>query len=318
MEWAALPREVRERVEARLGSRVVRAVTQPGGFSPGVAARVQLASGERVFVKAVGSVPNADAPGLHRAEARVAGALPGGAPVPRLLAHVEVDGWVALVFEDVVGRTPAQPWEPAELARVLAASADLAALLDPAPLAAPTLAERYAEKFRGWRLLSAARDADRADPANPADRADLAGLGPWARRHLPRLAAAEPAWVAASAGRALAHGDLRADNVLLTADRVVFVDWPSASIGVPWFDVVALGPSVIMWNGPSALPVLDAHLTARAADPHAVTVLLVAISGYFAHQSILPAPPGLPTLRPFQRAQAEGALTWLRSRPGWR
>jgi hypothetical protein len=306
MEWAALPSRVRERVEERIGARVVGAVTQKGGFSPGVAARVRLADGGRVFVKAVGVEPNGDAPGLHRAEARVAGALPAGAPVARLLGVVEVDGWVALVFEDVAGRTPAQPWRSAELARVLAASAGLAALLDPAPLPAPTLAERNAEPFRGWRLLA----AERADV--------LAGLGPWARRHLARLAAAEPAWVAASAGSALVHCDLRADNVLLTADRVVFVDWPWASIGVPWFDVLALGPSVIAWNGPSAVPVLDAHLAARGADPEAVTALLVALAGRFLHQSTLPAPPGLPTLRPFQRAQGEGALTWLRSRPGWR
>jgi hypothetical protein len=306
MEWAELPRRVREHVEARLSARVVRAVTQPGGFSPGVAARVQLADGRQVFVKAVGPLPNADAPGIHRSEARVAAALPTGAPVPRLLADVEVDGWVALAFEDVAGRAPAEPWLPDELARVLAASAELAVLLDPAPLPAPALAERYAEKFCGWRLLAAAPPAV------------LAGLGPWARRHLPRLAATEPAWVAASAGRALVHCDLRADNVLLTADRVVFVDWPWASIGVPWFDVVALGPSVIMRNGPSVVPLLDGHLAARAADPEAVTALVVAVAGCFLHQSTLPAPPGLPTLRAFQRAQSDAALTWLRTRPGWR
>ena len=62
LPWEALPGEVRDAIERELGSRVVRAVTQPGGFSPGVAARLELEDGGRVFVKAVGPEPNPDSP----------------------------------------------------------------------------------------------------------------------------------------------------------------------------------------------------------------------------------------------------------------
>src|SRR5215207_5102349 len=82
-EWSALPGQVQDWVGTLLGSPVTSAVNQPGGFSPGLAARVQCADGSRAFVKAVGMQLNPDAPGLHRAEARFAAALPASAPTPR-------------------------------------------------------------------------------------------------------------------------------------------------------------------------------------------------------------------------------------------
>jgi hypothetical protein len=36
------------------------------------------------------------------------------------------------------------------------------------------------------------------------------------------------------------------------------------------------------------------------------------MAGYFAERGRLPDPPGLPTLRPFQRAQGEVATAWMR------
>jgi hypothetical protein len=38
------------------------------------------------------------------------------------------------------------------------------------------------------------------------------------------------------------------------------------------------------------------------------------VAGYFARQSIKPAPPGLPRIREFQRAQGAVALSWLLGR----
>jgi hypothetical protein len=215
---------------------VVEAVTQPGGFSPGVAARLKTATGKRAFVKAVGPVPNPESPDIHRAEARIAASLPEGTPAPRLLGFFDQDGWVALMFEDIEGHLPAQPWAADELARVLQAVAELAVALTPAPIDAPTVADRFGEEFRGWRRLA---EAGRRGEGN------LAGLDPWARRHLADLAALENRWAAAAAGASLVHADLRADNLLLTGDRVVVVDWPWACLAVSWFDLVAVLPSSI-------------------------------------------------------------------------
>jgi aminoglycoside phosphotransferase (APT) family kinase protein len=299
---------VRGRVEAGLGAPVANAVTQRGGFSPGVAARVRLADGRRYFVKAVGPEPNPDAPGLHRAEARITAALPAAAPVPRLVLSQDLAGWVVLVLEDVDGRPPREPWQPDELARVLAAAGELSALLDPSPVQAPALAEACGEQFRGFRALYATAGEGLGDVG---DRLD-----PWVRRRLAELAEREAGWAAAAAGTALVHGDLRADNLLLTDGRVVFVDWPWAAIGAPWFDVVAMGPSVVMQSDDPAAAVtrLERHLAGRGADPEDVTAVLVAVAGYFLHSCLQAPPPGLPTLRAFQRAQGEAALRWLRGR----
>ena len=113
VEWGAAPVWLREEVEVRLGARVAGAVTQVGGLSPGVAARLRLVDGRRVFVKAVGPEPNPDSPGAHRAEARNMGLLPRSAPAPRLLWSLDRHGSVALAFEDVDGAHPALPWRPA-------------------------------------------------------------------------------------------------------------------------------------------------------------------------------------------------------------
>ncbi len=291
-----------------MGSHVVAAATQPGGFSPGAAARLVLADGRRVFAKAVGPEPNPESPGLYRDEARIAGKLPAAAPAPRLLESFEQDGWVLLLFEHIDGAMPAEPWRAGELARVLDAVTDLAEALTPAPagVGAPSTAERMGAEFRGWRSLAG------ASPGH------LAGLDPWAARHLPRLAGLEAGWEQAAAGGSLVHGDLRADNLLLTADRVYVVDWPWASIAQPWVDLLGMLPSIAMQGGPPPEQIFLAHPVTRAADPDAATAVLAAVAGYFVSRARQPAPPGLPTLRAFQHAQGQVALSWLRQRTGWR
>ncbi|TYB42540.1 aminoglycoside phosphotransferase family protein [Actinomadura chibensis] len=302
LPWERTPAHVRAGVEALLEGRVVEAVSQPGGFSPGVAARLLLDDGRRAFAKSVGPEPNPDSPGIHRAEARIAAALPASAPVPRLLGALDRDGWVTLVFEDVDGRHPRDPWSDADLGRVLGALGELASAMTPSPVDAPTLAERFGGAFRGWRILA-------ADPGRA-----LAGLDPWARTNLARLAALEAEWEDAAAGTTLAHADIRADNVLLTADRVVVIDWPWACLAAPWFDLLAMLPSVRMQGGPPPDDVFAAHPLGRDADAEAVTRVVAALAGFFVEQGLRPPPPGLPTLRDFQAAQGAEALTWLRRR----
>jgi aminoglycoside phosphotransferase (APT) family kinase protein len=306
--WTDVPDAIRARLEADLGAPVVEAVTQPGGFSPGVAARLRLADGSRAFVKAVGPTPNPDSPGIHRAEARIAALLPSDAPVPRLLSSYEEDGWVVLAFTDIDGRMPALPSQQAELDLVLDAMTDLAVTLTPSTVDVQTFADRLADQFTGWRTL-AANDTLAAE------------LDPWPRRHLTALAELEAGWAPHSVGTTLLHGDLRADNILLTDDPappVVFVDWPWACVGAPWLDLLCMLPSVAMHGGPDPETVFTTHPVGAAAPPESVTTVLAAVAGYFIGNGVLPPPPGLPTLREFQLAQGRVALTWLAARTGWR
>lgn len=303
--WGDLPAPVRDAVAEVLGDPVVEAVTQSGGFSPGVAARVATAGGRRAFVKAVSAHANPDSPGIHRDEARNAAALPAKVPAPRLLGTYDDGTWVALVFEDVVGRQPHVPWRKGELGVVLDAVGELSRTLTPAPITAPPLVESLTGTFRGWQRM-----IDQGDTG--------AGLDPWTVRHLPRLAALSARWADLAVGDTLAHCDLRADNMLLTGDgRVVFVDWPHALSGAaPWFDLLLLLPCVRAQGGPDPEAVFTTHPLGRDADPDGVTATLAAFAGFLIERSRRAPVPGIPTLRPFQRAQGEAAVEWLRVRLG--
>jgi hypothetical protein len=296
------PPALRAWVDGVLGSPVVSATTQPGGFSPGVAARLVCADGSRAFCKAVSERSNPFSPQMHRAEAGHTAALPIAAPVPRLLAAYDDGSWVALLLEDIDGHNPAQPWQPAELSRVVAAFDELAALLTPCPVAVDSVADALREELTNWRLLV---------------DAPLPGLDEWFVRHLDALAELEGRWEAASAGDTLLHTDLRADNVLLTSDRVWVVDWPAAARGHPLLDLVSFAPSVAMQGGPEPADLLALSRTGRAADPDRLLPLVCALAGYFNRQALLPPPPGLPTVRVFQAAQGAVMLRWLAELTGW-
>ena len=214
-----MPARVQREVERWLGSDVTRAVTQPTGFSPGVAARLTAGNGRRVFAKAVGPEPNADAPSIHRREISIVAALPPNAPVPRLLwSYDEGDGgWVVLVFEDVEGRHPTQPWRLDELDRVVAAMEQLATTLTPSPVPvsiAGTVSDRFATGLRGWR------------PLRDEQPSRVGRLEAWSRRNLEKLVQIEDTIGESVAGDTLSHLDIRADNILLTDQRTWFVDWP--------------------------------------------------------------------------------------------
>jgi hypothetical protein len=307
LPWSAIPAPLRAEVERLLGARVTEAVTQPGGFSPGVAARLRLSDGSRAFVKAVGDI-NPESPEIHRAEARIAAALPASAPAPRFLGSIDSAGWVILLFADVAGRLPAQPWQQGELDRVLAALTNLATALTPAPIDVPSVSSRLPSLGSGWARLAKARETEAMH---------LGDLGSWAARHLDDLAAAESGWAAGVAGDALVHADIRADNILLTDDSVVFVDWPWACRAASWFDLIAMLPSVAMQGGPPPEQIAARHPVISGVDAGAITALVAALAGLFLWLCRQPDPPGLPTLRAFQRGQGEVALEWLRERSGW-
>lgn len=303
VSYEATPAALRAWADDALGSPVISAVTQTGGFSPGVAVRLVCADGQRAFCKAVTDV-NDFAAAAHRREQRINAALPADVPAPRLLASYDEDSWVALLLADIDGRQPSLPWQDDELRRVLDAIDAMLAQLTPSPVAeVPTLAGSWREDFGNWR----------AAVAEPPD-----GLGDWVQRNLERLATLESQWEAAAGGDTLVHTDLRADNMLLTEDRVWMVDWPHAARGAAIFDLVAFAPSVAMQGGPDPSTLLSLSATGRRADRDALTALVCAVAGYFVVHALAPAPPGLPTLRPFQAAQGEVTLRWLAELTGWR
>jgi aminoglycoside phosphotransferase (APT) family kinase protein len=306
LQWDEVPEVARRAFADWAGSPVVAVLSQPSGFSPGVAARVRLSDGRGMFVKAIGPKPNPDSPAFHRMEARIVSALPAGVPAPRLRWVYDENNWVILAFDEIDGHHPAQPWRDDELQGILDGMVSLAGVLTPSPLRAGevrTLGEQLATRIRGWQIL---RDA-------PPD-----GLDEWSRRHLDELAYLEARAPAAAIGDTLLHFDVRADNILIGPDgRVWFVDWPHACVGAAWFDAVAFAPSVTMQGGPPPEEALARYNGTRAADPDNVTACIATVAGFFTRTTLEPPPPGLPTVRAFQAAQAIVAREWLTRRTGW-
>jgi aminoglycoside phosphotransferase (APT) family kinase protein len=176
---------------------------------------------------------------------------------------------------------------------VLDALAELAAALTPAPIDAAPVEETLDEMFHGWRTLETHVDD-------------------WAAEHLDELRELESRWADAAAGETLLHCDVRADNILLTPERVVFVDWPHACVGAAWVELLAFLPSVAMQGGPHPWTVFESHPVGRDVPPERLQPVLAALAGFFLQRSTLPPPPGLSTLREFQRGQGVEALAWLR------
>jgi aminoglycoside phosphotransferase (APT) family kinase protein len=213
-----------------------------------------------------------------------------------------------LVFDEVSGHHPAQPWRPEELDRVLAGLANLAERMTPSPLALPavgTAADAVARQLCGWQRLA-------NDDGGGRDRLDA-----WSLRHLEALASLEALAPQAVAGETLLHFDVRADNVLLAPETVWFFDWPHARIGAAWLDVVGFAPSVTMQGGPPPDEVLARSPAARTADAEAITAAIATVAGFLTRQALQPPPPGLPTVRAFQAAQGIVAREWLAARTGW-
>ncbi|MET8910519.1 phosphotransferase [Micromonospora sp. NPDC004551] len=301
IRWSDLPGPVRAAVEEILGDRVVAAESQHGGFSPGTADRVRTAGGGRAFVKAVSPAQNDRSPTLHRAEARNAAALPPATPAPRLLGSHDDGDWIALVFSDVEGRHPVTPWEAGELAAVLSTLEVMAGVLTPAPAAVvATATEQLGYDFGGWRRL-----AD--DP--PAD------LDPWAAARLPELCAATDRGLAALAGDTLCHVDIRADNLLIGPDgSVTVVDWPWACRGPAWLDSLLVLVNVQVHGGHDPEALLAARPLLAGVDPADLTGVLAGFTGFFLDGARQPPPPGIPTVRAFQRLQGDALLPWLARR----
>ena len=190
---------------------------------------------------------------------------------------------------------PHRPWRPDELARVLDAFSAAARAGTPCPV--PGLPSAATHRLGGLARLDAPSVADLLDP--------------WSRDHLAELIALEAGWRDAIVGDTLLQFDTRADNMLLGADHVWLVDWPHAVVGAPWVDLLGFLPSAVLDGAPDPEAIWLAHPLGAAAEPARADAVLAAFTGYFLRQSTRPPPPGLPTVRAFQRAQGDIALAWL-------
>ncbi|MFB7116013.1 phosphotransferase [Streptomyces sp. NPDC056291] len=235
---------------------------------------------------------------FHRREIAVSQRLPEGAPAPRLLDAYDDGTWVMLAFEDIPGRLPAQPWQPDELDRVLAAVTDMTEVLTPSPVDDAILGK---PRLGGW--LDVVADA--------AVRAKVVEVSPWAAHHFDDLVALEQN--ASLVGSTLLHGDLYPFNIMLTADRVFVVDWPHAWVGPRHCDVVTLLSSAWL-SGVDPQPMADRHPLIHDLDPVRVNEVLALQAGFLLRTAAVAGPAADRNLVAMMTALGLAALRWLRQR----
>lgn len=304
--WDAVPGPVRDSVDKLMGSPVTETRTVVGGFSPGPAVRAVLQDGRSVFLKAASTTMNEDSVRMHRHERDVLEALPSFVPAPSLIGCIDDGHWVVLAVEWIDGRTP-EATSAADVQRILGLLHLLAERTDGVEIGEiGTVAQSHTDLFGHWSQLAAEQPDE---------------LDPWTLRYLDRLVEIDAHAPDATAGAHLVHLDVRTDNVVLAAagdGRDVLVDWPGAALGAPWIDLAALLPALHLDGGPSPEEIFDSTQLGQRSGSDSVDAFLVALAGYFTRNSLRPAPPGLPTLRPFQAAQGVVARQWISQRIGLR
>jgi hypothetical protein len=299
LDWSRVPERVREAVDEALGSPVAHAATQTGGFSPGAAARLRLADGRAAFVKACGAALNPDTPDLNRAEVVALSLLPPDVPAPRLIASYDDGDWVALVLEDVDGHRPQTPW----------AQPDVDAVTSALTVLSRTTAHQALPTFDNAALALSAWDDVATDPA---------GIDPGLLARLPELLDLQARAQEVTVGSSLVHWDARNDNILVRPDgEAVLLDWAWACRGAPWLDTLLLATDFRIQGGPDA----DAYL--RCAEPtrevpgEDLRAVIACMVGVWSERARRPAPPGLPTIRPWQANCAAAALRWMDDGTAW-
>jgi hypothetical protein len=299
LRWQQVPAGIRSEVERLAGGQVLAAVNCADGFSPGLASRLTLAGGRMAFVKAMDAGAWPDQVSIYRAEAAVAAALPREVLAPRLLGSFDDRRWVVLVFECVDGAVPDLGARPAEAYRVAAALGALARRLTPAPVAVPARHPRLG----GWAELA-------------RDRRMLAGLpalSGWATERLADLIALEAAGLSAARGGSLVHFDAYPHNILLTKNRVVFVDWPHARLGAPFLDLIMFASSAAA-AGLDPEPILAQEAVTAEVSPPTIDAVLAAHAGFCVAGGLEAVPAGLAPIAAAKASLGRAATNWLERR----
>ena len=248
--------------------------------------RVVLGDGRRAFVK-VGLDENAEE--WLRGEYLVYSAV--HAPfLPEFIGWH--DGEVTLLaIADLSDAHWPPPWEPGQIEAVLAALDELHET--PPPPGLPSIAAER-DWLNGWELV--------AEDPEPLLSTGLCSAA-WLDEAF--LLLLETGRSCPIDGDAFLHLDVRSDNLCLRDGQAVLVDWNLAHVGDPLLDVVAWLPSLKLEGGPDPWELVS--------DSRGFAAL---IAGFFASRAGLPPPETAPTVREFQRVQAEIALPWAATELG--
>lgn len=297
LEWAHLPPMLRTAVERRCGAQVVDARSIEAGFTPGMASVLTCADGSKHFVKAASHRAQRTFAASYAEEVRHLRALPAAAPAPALQWVEKDDEWIVFATEYVDATAVPRPWTRPALEASLDALVALADEFTPAPpaMGLAQFATETASWSGAWRGL--------VPPDRPERAAEAQALAVGARSLL--------------VGETLVHGDLRADNVLLTpAGAALFCDWNWPATGPAWLDswMLLVGAR---GDGVDVEAVIAERSLLHEAPAESVDSLLALMAGYFLRAGCESVPPNSPHVRDHQHWTGTICWLWLAERRRW-
>lgn len=321
LPYRELPASVRGWVEEQLGGPVSHVEDRVGGFAPGCAAVLRTAD-RAGFLKATGSIPNAVALELYRGERARLAALPDHPALPKPLAAADLElpdqTWSVTLLPALPGEPPAHPWTEPVARLVLDRLGDLQATLigaagDERTRALPG-SEHLADFLGPWSEVL-------DDPADPWS------ADPWIRERAGDLRASSELLRSAVVGEVPVHADLRADNILVGRPvapgwppPVWFLDWAAALRAAPWVDPMILACDFVtsradgrQGGSVDVAALLASHPVTAAVDPELRWAMMAGLAVTLHRLSQEADPPGLPTIRGWQRRCAEDLLGFVRT-----
>lgn len=315
LTWLELPAHIQAWVEAQLGGRVLSAVSQTGGFSLGTADRLTAENGARGFLKAVSKQVQQRTVQIHASEAAVLTLLSQDLPVAHLLDVFEDDQWIALLLEDIAGAHLGSPASIDELKRVFLAFDTISGFKVPRTATLETLEESITAELALWsKLAEQARERELVDEkyehiADLELRQQLLKQLPFAREHAVRFSRfVDEHLLTRLAGSCLVHTDVRADNILMGAEKTTIVDWAWACLGNS-----ALDPALVLFDalvGGSEVSVDEARACSallRGESREFTLAVIVSMTGYNLYAAQLPASSETSASLPLVRSRAAAA-----------
>jgi Ser/Thr protein kinase RdoA (MazF antagonist) len=120
----------------------------------------------------------------------------------------------------------------------------------------------------------------------------------------------------AARGTTLVHFDALPHNILLTQDRIYFVDWPHARLGAPFIDMLMMATTA--WaDGIDPEGLLAEYGIMRGTAPGDIDAVLAAFAGFCLADGLGTTESGLGPIATAKRELGRGALGWLQLRQ-WR
>jgi hypothetical protein len=109
------------------------------------------------------------------------------------------------------------------------------------------------------------------------------------------------------------HFDVYPHNILLAGERVLIADWPFASLGAPFIDLITFAASAAV-AGIDADQLLAGREVSAGLDPYVIDAVLAAHAGFCVAGSLWQSEPELAPIIAAKAELGSAATAWLRSR----